>query len=231
VALTTVSASFPTRERREAESLAREIGVLHLQVESQELQRDGFAENPPNRCYFCKDELFEICFLVAEERKLPAVVFGATVDDLGDHRPGMISARERGVRAPLLEAGLGKDEIRALSRSLNLRTWNKPAMPCLSSRFPYGTPITAERLGRVERAEDVLLREGFREVRVRFHKDVARLELGEAEWHRLADPGLRQRVATGIREAGFRYVTLDLAGFRSGRLNEGVPRTEEPTLS
>ncbi len=222
VALTTVSPSLPDRERREARELARGMGVRHLWVESRELDRPGFAANPTNRCYFCKSELFDLCFARSAELGLPAVVYGATADDAGDHRPGMGAARERGARAPLLEAGLGKEEIRALSRHLGLATWNKPAMACLSSRFPYGTAIDAARLGRVEAAEEVLRAEGFRELRVRYHDDTARIELGSGEWLRLTDPGTRDRVAAGIRAAGFRYVALDLEPFRSGRLNEAA---------
>jgi uncharacterized protein len=220
VALTTVSPSLPERERREAEGLAASLGVRHLWIQSRELDRPGFARNPTNRCYFCKSELFDHCFRAAADLGLPAVAYGATADDLGDHRPGMAAARERGARAPLLEAGFGKEEVRALSRELGLPTWDKPAMACLSSRFPYGTPIDAMRLGRVERAEEALRREGFRDLRVRFHEDVARIELAEPEWARLADPALRSRVGEAIRTAGFRYATLDLAPFRSGRLNE-----------
>jgi len=220
VALTTVSPSLPARERAEAEALARDMGVRHLWIESHELDRPGFTDNPTNRCYFCKSELFDHCFRAAEDLGLGAVVYGATADDLGDHRPGMAAARERGARAPLLEAGFGKPEIRALSRELGLPTWDKPAMACLSSRFPYGTAIDAGRLGRVERAGEILRAEGFRELRVRFHEATARIELAAGEWPRLADPELRARVEAGIRAAGFRYVTLDLAPFRSGRLNE-----------
>ncbi len=222
VALTAVSPSLPAREREEARELARDLGARHLWLESAELDRPGFADNPTNRCYFCKSELFDLCFDTADRLTLPAVVYGATADDLGDHRPGMGAARERGARAPLLEADLGKDEIRALSRHRGLRTWNKPAMACLSSRFPYGTSIDAERLEQVEKAEDALHAEGFRNLRVRYHGEVARVELARDEWLRLTDPETRDRVAAAIRAAGFRYVALDLEPFRSGRLNETV---------
>ncbi len=230
VALTTVSPSLPERERREAEDLAAAIGVRHLRVASHELDRPGFAENPTNRCYFCKSELFDHCFKAAEDLDLPGVVYGATADDLGDHRPGMVAARERGARAPLLETGFGKDEVRALSRRLGLPTWDKPAMACLSSRFPYGTAIDSDRLGRVERAEEALRREGFSELRVRFHGEVARIELAGEAWSRLGDPALRERVAAAVRAAGFRYVTLDLEPFRSGRLNEAMVSGREPRI-
>ncbi len=230
VALTTVSPSLPERERREAEDLAAGIGVPHLRVASHELDRPGFAQNPTNRCYFCKSELFDHCFKAAEEMDLPVVVYGATADDLGDHRPGMAAARERGARAPLLETGFGKDDVRALSRRLGLPTWDKPAMACLSSRFPYGTAIDSERLGRVERAEEALRREGFSELRVRFHGEVARIELAGEAWSRFGDPVLRERVAAAVRAAGFRYVTLDLEPFRSGRLNQAMAAGREPRI-
>lgn len=222
LALTTVSPSLPARERQEAVSLARRIGVAHEMVDSRELDRDGFAANAPDRCYFCKSELFDHCFEAATRHGFEAVVYGATRDDAGDHRPGMAAARERGARAPLLEAELGKEEIRTLSRELGLPTWDKPALACLSSRLPYGTRVTAERLSRVEGAEEVLYREGFRGFRVRYHGDVARIELEESAWDALSEPALRERLAAGVRETGFRYVTIDLEPFRSGRLNEGV---------
>jgi len=221
VALTTISPSLPLRERQEAQSLAHRIGVAHELVESRELDRPGFAANASNRCYFCKSELFDHCFASASRHGFSTVVYGATRDDLGDHRPGMAAARERGARAPLLEANLGKEEIRDLSRELGLSTWDKPAMACLSSRFPYGTRISAARLARVEGAEEVLHREGFRRFRVRYHGEVARVEADPEAWSLLGDPERRARITAGILAAGFRFVTLDLEPFRSGRLNEG----------
>ena len=231
VALTAVSASLPERERKEARALAAAIGVEHLWLESNEIERGDFARNPTNRCYFCKSELFDLCFDAAARLALPVVLYGATADDAGDHRPGMAAAAERGARAPLLEAGLDKEAIRALSRHLGLPTWNKPAMACLASRFPYGTAIDEEGLGRVEAAEEVLRAEGFRNLRVRFHDDVARIELDREEWLRLTDPEIRDRVQAAIRRAGFRFVALDLEPFRSGRLNDAlVPSPDDPGL-
>jgi len=227
VALTAVSPSLAERERGEARDLARLIGVPHHEVETNEVDNGEYAANPTNRCYFCKSELFDHCFEASRRLELPTVVYGATRDDLGDHRPGMGAARERGARAPLLEAELGKTEIRELSRELDLPTWDKPAMACLASRFPYGTPITASRLGRVEQAEDVLWREGFRVFRVRFHEKTARLELGAEEWERIREGGLRARIVSALREAGFAYVTVDLEPYRSGRLNES-PESKRP---
>jgi uncharacterized protein len=220
VAVTAISPSLSAKERQEAVDLARRIGAKHREIESRELDRPGYSANSSARCYFCKSELFDLCGRIAGELEFPFVIYGATHDDLADHRPGMRAARQRGVRAPLLEAGLGKEEIRSLSRSFGLPTWNKPALACLASRIPTGTPVTLERLLRVERAEEALRREGFLEVRVRFHEDVARIELGGEEWGRLADATLRERVDRGIREAGFRFVALDLLPYRSGRLHE-----------
>jgi uncharacterized protein len=220
VALVAVSPSLPVREREAARELASRLGVELVERETEELSRPGFAANGRDRCFFCKAELFDHAFAEAESRGFPAVVYGATADDVGDHRPGMRAARERGARAPLLEAGLGKEEIRALSRALDLPTWDKPAMACLSSRFPYGTPITRANLSRVERAEAAVRDEGFRDLRVRFHDDTARIEVGETEWSSWGDAARRSRVVRALRDLGFRYVVVDLEGFRSGRLNE-----------
>jgi pyridinium-3,5-biscarboxylic acid mononucleotide sulfurtransferase len=220
VAVTAVSPSLSGRERREAARLARHIGARHLEIESHELDRPDYAANGPTRCYHCKTELFEICFKTARDLGFSSVVYGATRDDVGEYRPGMNAARERGVRAPLLEAEMGKADIRALSDALDLPTADKPALACLASRIPFGTPVSEDRLLRVERAEDALRDLGFHDVRVRFHGEVARIEVGVAEWNRLLDPELRRQIAKHVREAGFRFVALDLEPFRSGRLVE-----------
>jgi pyridinium-3,5-biscarboxylic acid mononucleotide sulfurtransferase len=220
VAVTAVSPSLPERERRDAADLARRLGARHLEIASHELDRPEYAANGPARCYHCKTELFEICVRTARDLGLPSVVYGATRDDVGDYRPGMNAARERGVRAPLLEAGLGKDEIRALSRAFDLPTSGKPALACLASRIPFGTPVSGERLRRIEAAEELLRDLGFLEVRVRFHGEVARIEVGASEWNRFSDPELRRKIAQGVRNAGFRFVALDVEPFRSGRLVE-----------
>ena len=230
-ALTTVSPTNPVADTESAIAVARELGVRHVVVDANELDIPNYAANPLDRCYFCKHHLYEIC--LAEARRLgdAVIVDGVNLDDLGDYRPGLRAAEEQHVRHPLAEAGLSKAELRTLSRALGMRTWDRPASPCLSSRFPYGTPITLERLQMVSRAEDTLHALGFREVRVRFHGDIARIEVGAAELARFAEPTLRQRAVEGIRAAGFRHVTLDLDGFRSGSLNErladadGRPRT------
>jgi len=220
VALTTVSPTAPVEDIAAAKRFAATLGVPHLLVDTDELEIAGYAENPTNRCYFCKDNLFTICAAEAAQRGMAVVLDGANVDDLGDHRPGLLAAAERDVRHPLVEAGLTKADIREASRALGLATWDRPASPCLSSRFPYGTRITAERLARVAAAERFLRARGFRELRVRFHDPVARLEVPVADMPRLLDPALREEVLRELRALGFGYVALDLQGFRSGSLNE-----------
>ncbi len=217
--VTACSETFPERERREAEALARRLGGRHRLVASEELDVPGFAENPRNRCYFCKKELFARLWEVAREEGLPHVADGSNVDDRGDYRPGRQAARELGVRSPLDEAGLTKDDIRALSKEMGLPTWDKPAFACLSSRFPYGTPITREKVSQVGRAEDALWRLGLRVLRVRHHGDVARLELGPEEFERVVN-GLRDEVVRAVKGAGYTYVALDLQGYRTGAMNE-----------
>jgi uncharacterized protein len=222
--VTANSESYAEGELEEARRLAGLIGLRHVVVETRELDNPAYASNPPNRCFHCKEELFERLLPIARAEGLAHLVYGATVDDLGDHRPGMVSARQRGVRAPLIDAGLGKAAIRALSRAVGLPTWDKPAMACLSSRFPYGTPITPEKLRQVDRAEAVVRSLGFREFRVRHHGDLARLEVARAEMPRLWEDGRAEAIAARLREVGFVYVTVDLLGFRSGSLNDALLR-------
>jgi uncharacterized protein len=223
-ALTTVSPTNPEEDTVAAVALAAALGVTHVIVDSNELEIPRYAANPTNRCYLCKDRLYEICAAEAKTRGLGALLDGVNVDDLGDYRPGLRAAEEHGVRHPLVEAGLRKAELRVVSRALGLGTWDKPASPCLSSRFPYGTEITLERLRMVAGAEAALRALGFREVRVRFHGELARIEVGAAELDRFADGALRAAAVRGVRDAGFRHVTVDLDGFRSGSLNDGVTR-------
>jgi uncharacterized protein len=219
LALTTTSASMPAHELDEARALAAEIGARHAVVATDEVAIEGYARNPIDRCWFCKDNLYRICREHAASLGFETIVDGVNLDDLGDHRPGLAAAAEQSVRHPLVEAGLGKAAIRELSRSMGLRTHDKPAAPCLASRFPYGTAITHERLHRVERAENALRAIGFREFRVRFEDDVARLEIATEEIARAFDPEVRRAMADGVRAAGFRRVVVDLDGFRSGSLN------------
>jgi uncharacterized protein len=222
VALTTRSPTAVDDDLALAVALASEWNVRHLVLDANELEIPGYAANPTNRCYFCKDRLYDICRDQAQRLGIADVVDGVNQDDLSDYRPGLVAATERAVRHPLAEAGLSKAEIRNASRALGLPTWDKPSSPCLSSRFPYGTEITLEGLRRVGAAERVLHRLGFRECRVRFHDPVARLEVPAQELTRLASPEVREIVLREVRALGFRYVTLDLQGFRSGSLNEGL---------
>ncbi len=221
LAVTARSETYPESELTEATEVARSLGARQRLVDTRELDDPRFAANPPDRCYYCKHALFDDLWQIARQEGLAAVVYGASANDLGDHRPGMRAAKELGGRAPLLEAGLGKEEIRAASKQRGLPTWDKPAMACLSSRFPYGTPLTPEALKRVGAAEDFLRREiGLRQFRVRHHDPVARLEVPFEEWGRVLDGGARERIVARLRELGYLYVALDLAGFRSGSLND-----------
>ncbi|MDP3940388.1 MAG: ATP-dependent sacrificial sulfur transferase LarE, partial [Deltaproteobacteria bacterium] len=219
-ALTAVSPSLPEADRLRAEQLARAMGVRQIVVESRELDDPSYAANPTNRCYFCKNELYRLCQAQAEALGVPAILDGTNVDDLADHRPGRQAAAERGVRSPLVEAGLTKADIRALSRDMGLETWDQPSSPCLSSRIAYGTPVTPAALARIEACEKILREKGFREVRVRHHDTLARIEVGRGEIERLLDAQLRDEIVRRFKEAGYVYVTIDLAGFRSGSGNE-----------
>lgn len=224
LAVTGVSPSIPASEVAEAGELARLIGVRHELLETHEMEREGYVENSPQRCYHCKTELYELLAGLARGRGIAFVVDGCNVDDLGDHRPGRVAAAEHGVRSPLIEAGLTKDEIRALSRERGLPTWDKPAMACLSSRIPYGTAVTVEALERVGAAEAFLRSLGLRQLRVRHHDGVARIEVEPGDMARLIEQ--RERIVARLKELGYQYVTLDLAGFRSGSMNDVLPLTE-----
>lgn len=229
VALTTKSPTAVDDDLALAVALASEWKVQHLVLDANELDIPGYAANPTNRCYFCKDRLYDICWDQAEKMGITAVVDGVNQDDLGDYRPGLQAASERAVRHPLADVGLTKREIRSASRVLGLPTWDKPSSPCLSSRFPYGTEITLEGLRRVGSAERVLHRLGFRECRVRFHDPVARLEVPAEDLVRLASAEVREEVLRELRALGFRYVTMDLQGFRTGSLNEGLAESTRTT--
>jgi pyridinium-3,5-biscarboxylic acid mononucleotide sulfurtransferase len=221
-AVTAVSETMARSEIADSIALAGELGLgtRHRVVDSHELERPGFTDNPTHRCALCKSELMDVAQPIADA--IGAVVaLGTNVDDLGDVRPGITAARERGAKMPLVEAGLTKPEVRALSRELGLRTWDKPQLACLSSRFPYGTQITPERLRRVDAFEDGLRALGFRQLRVRFHDAIARLEIDVAELPRVVE--VRDAVVALGKQLGFAYIALDLAGFRSGSLNEVLP--------
>ena len=220
VAVTARSHSFPKREQDEAAAFCRVEGIRQVVVDLEELAIPGFCQNPPNRCYLCKKELFTKILEIAQAEGLSAVAEGSNVDDLGDYRPGLQAVQELGIRSPLREAGLTKDEIRALSRRMGLPTWNKPSFACLASRFPYGEEITVERLARVERAEQYLLNLGFGQVRVRSHGDLARIELCPADIPKAV--AQRGKIHTALKELGFAYVALDLLGYRTGSMNESL---------
>lgn len=217
--VTADSETYPASELSAAKDLARSLGMRHVVVATRELDNPDYARNPTNRCFFCKEELFTTLAPIAEREGFRHLVYGANVDDLGDHRPGMESARQRDVRAPLIEAGLGKTEIRELSRALGLSTWDKPSFACLSSRFQYGDRITAEKLRQVDEAEECLRSLGFRQFRVRHHDRLARLEIPLDELPRLWEDGRREAIVKRFRELGYIYVTVDLAGFQSGSGN------------
>jgi pyridinium-3,5-biscarboxylic acid mononucleotide sulfurtransferase len=220
-AVTAVSPTMARSEVADARALAVELGLgdRHHVVDSHELEVPGFADNPTHRCAMCKTELMSVAAPIAE-RLGAAVVLGTNRDDLGDFRPGIAAARDAGAAMPMVEVGLDKSEIRTLSRALGLRTWDKPQLACLSSRFPYGTRITPERLRMVDELEDGLRELGLRNVRARFHETVARLEVDADELPRLVAPGVREAIVALGRRVGFTYVALDLAGFRSGSANE-----------
>ena len=220
LAVTGESESVPERELAAARDLAQRFGARHRFLRTQELQNERYAANPFDRCYYCKSELFARLRDLAAMEGFDAIADGTNLDDGRDVRPGGRAGRENDVVSPLLEAGLGKRDIRALSRELGLPTWDKPEMACLASRLPYGSPIDAEKLHQVDRAEESLRACGILGARVRHHGDIARLELQSEDLARLADPGLRARVVAGVRAAGFAYVTLDLEAYRRGRMNE-----------
>jgi uncharacterized protein len=212
-----------------AVTLAREFGVRHVVVDANELDIPGYAANPTNRCYFCKDNLYDVCAAEAPKLGITNIVDGANVDDLGDYRPGLRAANEHRIRHPLVEAQLNKREIRELSQALGLPTWDKPSSPCLSSRFPYGTAITREGLARVAGAERVLRGLGFPECRVRYHDQMARIEVPAQILPQLVTPEVRTVLVRELRALGFLYITVDLQGFRSGSLNEALPATQRAT--
>ncbi|PYN79006.1 MAG: ATP-dependent sacrificial sulfur transferase LarE [Candidatus Rokuibacteriota bacterium] len=217
--VTADSETYPVSELDEARRLGVLLGMRHLVVRTEELQNPDYTKNPVNRCFFCKEELFTKLAPIAEREGCRALVYGANMDDRGDHRPGMKAAQERGVRAPLIEAELWKEEIRTLSRELGLPTWDKPSFACLSSRFQYGDRITPEKLRQVDAAEAFVRSLGFRHFRVRHHDRLARIEVAHDEMARLWDEGRRDAIVKRLRELGYVYVAVDLAGFQSGSAN------------
>lgn len=227
MAVTVRSASFPEREQREAADFAAALGVKYAVIDFEVLDIEGFASNPVNRCYLCKKELFSKIKDCAKLSGIEHVADGSNIDDLGDYRPGMKAIIELGVRRPLLEAGMGKEDIRSLSREMGLPTWDKPAFACLSSRFPYGQQITKERLRMIDELEQYLNCLGFRQVRVRHHGDIARIEVAEGERKKFFDSRMMDRIHEKFKGAGFAYVALDLKGYRIGSMNEVINRSKD----
>jgi uncharacterized protein len=222
LALTTRSSTEVDDDYELAVRLASEFGVQHIVVEADELEIPGYAENPVNRCYFCKANLYEICASEAPRLGVEHIADGANLDDTGDYRPGLTAATEHRIRHPLIDAGMTKQDVRDLSLRFGLPTWDKPSSPCLSSRFPYGTTITREGLEKVAAGERLLRRLGFRECRLRYHENIARIEVPADALPRLVEPGVRAEIVKELKTLGFLYVTVDLQGFRSGSLNEAI---------
>jgi len=229
IAITAKSTTYPEREFKEAVKYIGDIGAKHIVIISEELEIEGFAKNPIDRCYFCKKELFSKVRKVADDNNINAVLDGSNADDVSDYRPGMKAASELKVISPLKEAKLTKDDIRVLSKRLGLPTWNKPAFACLSSRFPYGNEITVEKLSMVERAEQFLMDLGFKQIRVRHHEEIARVEVNAEERNKFFDIELMDKVGNELKKIGFKYVTLDLLGYRTGSMNEVLSEDEKNT--
>lgn len=220
LAVTASSCSFPERELKEAKAFCEQMGIRHVICKSEELDIEGFRQNPKNRCYLCKHELFEKIWAIAEENHMRAVVEGSNVDDDGDYRPGLMAVKELGVKSPLRQVGLTKAEIRELSKELDLPTWDKQSFACLSSRFVYGETISEEKLQMVDKAEQLLLDLGFHQLRVRIHGMMARIEVSPDELPRLVQEDIRKQVYQYLKKLGFTYVTMDLGGYRMGSMNE-----------
>jgi uncharacterized protein len=222
LAVTAISDSYPEREMQAAQDIAKQIGIRFETVNTDELEMEGYASNPANRCYFCKTELFTKLKPIAEKYRVSTIVYGAIPDDVGDYRPGMDAAKSMGIKAPLIDTNLTKADIREVSKHWGLPTWDKPAFACLSSRFPYGTRITRDLLRQVDRAEQFLYDLGVRQFRVRHHGDLARIELEPSEIPQISTKSIRSQIDEYFKLLGYQYVTLDLQGYRSGSLNEGV---------
>lgn len=221
LAIIGASETMPTADYNNALEHVKEFGANYLIIKTEEMSKEEFVKNPQNRCFHCKNELFSKLLAIAQEKKINWVLDGSNADDLKDYRPGMQAARALGVRSPLQEAGLTKEEIRQLSKEMALATWDKPSSPCLSSRFPYGEEITLEKLQRVEKAETLLKELGFKNLRVRHHQDMARLEIPKEDFRKLMELD-SDMIVKPLKDLGFTYVTLDLEGFRSGSLNTGI---------
>jgi len=224
LAVTAISDSYPIREMKAAQDIAKQIGIRFETVHTEELELEGYASNPTNRCFFCKTELFDKLRPIADKYNVGTIVYGAIPDDVGDHRPGMDAAKQMGIQAPLIDVDLTKAEIREISKVWDLPTWDKPAFACLSSRFPYGMRITRELLRQVDAAEQFLYDLGIRQFRVRHHGELARIELDTEEISLLQHQETRSQISAHFKMLGYAHVTLDLQGYRSGSLNEGITK-------
>jgi uncharacterized protein len=223
ICITGQSASLPSSQQAEIGRVVTQFGLHYETVQTDELDNPNYSANNSNRCFFCKDELYSKLAAIAASRDIDCIVDGSTTDDLDDFRPGRQAAKQHAVRSPLIEVGMSKSEVRELSRRAGLPTWDKPASPCLSSRIAYGTTVTIERLSKVDRGEEILREFGFREFRVRHHDTLVRLEIAPAELDHVLKREVVEQLAARFRELGFKYVTLDLQGFRSGSMNEVLP--------
>jgi uncharacterized protein len=231
LAVTAISPTYTQEEYERACKVARSLGVRHLSIQTNELENPEFLKNSPHRCYYCKKELFQKLRTKADQEGILFVADANNQDDCSDYRPGRIAGREAGIRSPFIEAGLKKNEIRALSREMGLPTWDLPATACLASRFPYGEILTLEKIRRVEQAEKFLRDMGFHQVRVRSHDNLARIEVYANLAHKLTNLGLGLKITKELKRLGFVYVTLDLEGYRTGSLNEVLPRIDQKEMS
>ncbi|HCX65520.1 MAG TPA: ATP-dependent sacrificial sulfur transferase LarE [Eubacteriaceae bacterium] len=227
MAITATSSTYPEREYKEAKEQVGRFGVRHATIVSEELEIEGFSKNLVNRCYFCKTELFTKIRKEADKFGFKQVFDGSNLDDVGDYRPGMKAADEQGVISPLKEAEFTKDDIRELSKTLDIPTWNKPAFACLSSRFPYGKEITAEKLSMVDEAEQFLMDMGFRQLRVRHHDEIARIEVAPEERAHFFDLDLMDKIGMKFKKIGFKYAAIDIVGYRTGSMNETLSEQEK----
>jgi uncharacterized protein len=226
IAVTATSGSYPKRELNEAIDFCKREGIRHILCESEELDIEGFSENPPNRCYLCKTELFNKIRAVAKEHGIDSIAEGSNMDDNNDYRPGHIAIHEQGIKSPLRQVGLTKDEIRTLSKEMGLPTWNKQSFACLTSRFPYGETISKEKLDMVDKAEQLLLEMGLRQVRVRHHGDLARIETDDEGFAILFDKANRELIHAKMKKFGFKFASIDLVGYKMGSMNATIPDGE-----
>ena len=229
LAVTAKSDSVPERELRAAKELTQALDINHKVIRTEEMSSPDYLKNPGNRCYYCKSELYTKLAMVSSQYKITSILNGINLDDLGDHRPGILAAKEAGIISPLVESQLNKQDVRNLARDMGLTNWGKPALACLSSRIPYGQPVTAKKLSMIDKAEEIFLEEGFKEVRVRHYGDMARIELLKAEIPILMKNGLYKKTMNRLKNIGFQKITIDPEGYRSGSLNEALDLNGEST--